>query len=142
MSERRLRLPLLFPLVLLSAAAATRAEDRYEWLARCASGTSHVEQRSCLEEKVKESLAGLDSAQKELMVKLRRADQKSRQKHAAIAAAQADAQGYVAYATKHCEAFASLAYGGNSQQDRRLACHIEMNLIRAAQVGKEATSLP
>ena len=89
-----------------------------------------------------ESLASLDMAEKELMAKLQNADQEPNLKQRAIVATKADAQAFVAYAAKHCEAFASLAFGGNSQHDRRLACHVELNEVRTQQVNKIAKSVP
>ena len=75
------------------------------------------------------------------MIKLRNADEETFEKQRAIAAAKTDAQGFVTYVGKHCEAFAALAYGGNSQQDRRLACHIELNTMRTEQVTKVAAAI-
>ena len=99
-------------------------------------------QRECFEAKMKASLAILGDAQRGLMKKLQAADQGKGEKERAAAAAQADAQAYVDYSGKHCESFAATAFGGNSQQDRRLACHIELNAIRAQQVAMVASSLP
>jgi uncharacterized protein YecT (DUF1311 family) len=118
-----------------------QAQDRFAALENCAAGSSHVDQRECLERKVKESLSALGSAQKNLMTKLRNVDRGTSDKQRAMAAAKNDAQGFVTYASKHCEAFAALAYGGNSQHDRRLACHVELNAIRAEQLTKVAAAI-
>jgi len=91
---------------------------------------------------MKKSLVALGLAQKELIIKLRKIDEDANDKQRAIVCAQTDAQEYTIYAGKHCESFASLAYGGNSQGDRRLACHAELNSIRAQQVRKVSASIP
>jgi len=128
-------------LLLACVVAPVHAEDRFSALSLCAENASHAEQRECLEQMMKVSVASLGAAQKGLMNKLRGVDQEAAEKQRAISAAQADAAAFVAYAGKHCEAFASLAYGGNSQQDRRLACQIELNSAREQQVNKIAASL-
>jgi uncharacterized protein YecT (DUF1311 family) len=129
-------------LALILSTPLSHAGDRFELLAQCAANSSHVEQRECLERKMKESLVALGGAQKELMIKLRSVDVDAADKQRAIVRAQTDAQEYITYAGKHCESFASLTYGGNSQQDRRLACHAELNSIRAQQVSKVSASIP
>jgi len=85
---------------------------------------------------MKDSLAVLESAEKSLTSKLRDVDQEPQEKQRAVAAVQSDAQAFISYAEKHCESFAALAYSGNSQGDRRLACHIELNLVRSRQLSK------
>jgi uncharacterized protein YecT (DUF1311 family) len=133
---------LLFSAYLVGAVLPAAAQDRFELLSSCAAAASHVEQRECLERKMKISLAALQAAEKSLSSKLRDIDQEPVQKLHAVAAAQTDARAFTNYAEKHCEAFAALAYGGNSQGDRRLACHIELNMVRTRQLNKvtEATS--
>jgi uncharacterized protein YecT (DUF1311 family) len=121
--------------------APVSAEDRLTVLSICSRDGSHVQQRLCLESKMKESLSELNRAQRDLMSKLNGIEEDKGLKQQAISAAQADAQSYIGYSGKHCESFASLAFGGNSQHDRRLACHIELNLIRARQVDAVASSL-
>ena len=128
-------------LVLGLCIPLAHAQDRFANLAECAAGSSHANQRECLERKMKESLSSLGEAQKELMLKLRNLNEEAAERQRAIAAAKTDAQGFVTYASKHCEAFAALAYGGNSQQDRRLACHTELNAIRAQQIVKVAAAI-
>jgi len=142
MPHLRLLLPVISAAVLGLPSEPARAEDRFAILRACADDGSHVQQRECLESKMKESLAVLGEAQRGLMKKLQATDQEKGEKERAIAAAQADAQAYVGYSGKHCESFATMAFGGNSQQDRRLACHIELNAIRAQQVTMVASSLP
>jgi hypothetical protein len=134
-------LPPFTCLVLGLCIPLAHAQDRFATLAECATGSSHADQRVCLECKMKESLSALGEAQKKLMVTLRNVSEEAAEKQRAVAAAETDAQGFVTYASKHCEAFAALAYGGNSQQDRRLACHIELNTIRAGQVVKVAAAI-
>ena len=131
---------LLMALLLWSELAY--AQDRFAFLSACSANASHVEQRECLEAKMKRSLAELGEAQRGLMERLRAIDENAEDKNRAIAAAQADAAAFVSYASKHCESFAALAFGSNSQQDRRLACHIELNNLRAQQVTKVALSVP
>ena len=121
---------------LLGTTLAATAQDRFELLSACNAGGSHAEQRKCLELKASESLVTLNSAEKSLIQKLRKVDQEPGVKQRAVAAAQEDAQAFVTYARKHCEAFASLAYGGNAQGDRRLACKIELNNARTRLLSK------
>ena len=142
MPSIRIRLAALFTVALGILSQPANAEDRLAILRACAVNASHVEQRDCLEAKTKDSLAVLGEEQRRLMKKLRAADRDKNEKKLAIAAAQDDAQAYVAYSRKHCESFAAMAFGGNSQQDRRLACHIELNAIRTQQVAMVASSLP
>ena len=134
-------LPPFAGLVLGLCIPLSHAQDRFATLAECAAGSSHADQRECLERKMKESLSSLCEAQRKLMSKLRNVNEEAAQKQRAIVAAKTDAQGFVTYAGKHCEAFAALAYGSNSQQDRRLACHTELNAIRAEQVVKVAAAI-
>ena len=136
-----LSLPPFACLVLGICTPPAYAQDRFATLAECATGSSHADQRVCLERKMKESLSALGEAQKKLMLELRNVSEEAAKKQRAVSAAKTDAQGFVTYASRHCEAFAALAYGGNSQQDRRLACHIELNVIRAEQVSKVAAAI-
>lgn len=91
---------------------------------------------------MKDSLAALDQAQRVLMSKLKGIEEDKELKQRAINAAHADARAYIGYSKMHCESFASLAFGGNSQHDRRIACHVELNLIRTRQLDAVASSLP
>ena len=142
MARIRTRFAVIFVAPLGLSSKPASAEDRFATLRTCADNASHVEQRECLEAKMKESLAALGEAQRGLMKKLQALDQGKNEKNQAVAAAHADAQAYVGYSHNHCESFATLAFGGNSQQDRRLACHIELNAVRAQQLATVASSLP
>jgi uncharacterized protein YecT (DUF1311 family) len=128
--------------VVFGSASAAHAEDRFGLLSSCASGRSHVEQRSCLQQKLVESRASLERTQQELIAHLRGVDQEPQAKQAALAASRSDAKAFVNYSQAHCNAFAALAYGGNSQQDRRLACQAELNSVRAQQLAGIITRAP
>ena len=132
----RYALPIAVCTVLLSSVSTVNAEDRFDALASCADGRSHVEQRACLQQKQIESQASLERAHEEFIKYLRSVDQEARPKQTALAAARSDAEAFANYSKAHCNAFASLAYGGNSRQDRRLACQAELNSVRAQQLAR------
>jgi hypothetical protein len=123
------------------SALPCKAQDRFEVLVTCSNFPSHVEQRNCLNEKVKESLAELEIARKSLMSAIAAWDQDQVYKDRARAMYQAEGAGFVEYAGKQCEAFAALAAGGNSQEDRRLACHYQLNRTYILQTNRIAASL-
>ncbi len=58
---------------------------------------------------------------------LNKIDESSEDRHRALRAAAADNRAFPVYRTRHCEAFAVLAFGGNAQNDQRVACAIELN---------------
>jgi len=129
-------------MAVLGSARAAHAEDRFQLLSSCASDRSHVEQRACLQQKLVESRAALERAQQELIAHLRGAAQEPQAKQPALAASRSDAKAFVNYSQAHCSAFSSLAYGGNSQQDRLLACQTELNSVRAQQLARIITLAP
>lgn len=118
----------------LSSAKTASGQDRFDVLDQCAERASHSEQRECLSGREVQSRVALGEAERRLLEKLQSADQDAALKQIAVRAAQADAKAFVPYASKHCESFAALAFGGNSQADRRMACHIELNYLRAQQI--------
>jgi len=128
--------------VVFGSASAAHAEDRFQLLSSCASDRSHVEQRACLQQKLVESRTALERTQQELNAHLRGVDQEPQAKQRALAASRSDAKAFVNYSQAHCIAFSALAYGGNSQQDRLLACQTELNSVRAQQLARIITLAP
>lgn len=120
---------------------SAHCQDRLGILSQCAKVASHVEQRECLRRAAAASDEVLANAERRLSAKLGSADQDALPKRTAITAAQADAKEFIRYASKHCESFAALAFGGNSQSDRRLACRAELNHSRAQQLAAMAEAV-
>lgn len=143
MLRRSFKFPQSCAAIALAATfGSAQGQDRFSILDQCAKDASHADQYECLVQRMKESLGSIAEAQGQLMTKLRSSDEDQTFKDAAIAAAQEDGQEFVAYVGKHCESFSMLAYGGNSQKDRRIACHVELSLVRARQIRRIAESLP
>lgn len=128
--------PIAVYAVVFGSASAAHAEDRFNLLSSCANGRPHIEQRACLQQKFIESRAALERAQQDFIEYLRTVDQEAQPKQVALAASRSDAKAFANYSQAHCSAFAALAYGGNSQQDRRLACQAELNSVRAQQLAR------
>ena len=118
------------------------ARDRFDVLRTCAKESSHVGQRECLEAEWKKSSAAASATERDFLARLTKADQVPQDKARALAAAADESAAYSQFAEKHCESFALLAFGGNSQGDRRLACRIELNWQRAVQLKSIVASTP
>ena len=140
MAYRRRHLSSALSVLALFLSPPTSAQDRFEVLRACAKGSAHVGQRECLATESEKSKSAVSAAERELAARITKTDERAQDKARALAAAVDEAAAFGQYADKHCDSFASLSFGGNSQDDRRLACHIELNLLRALQLKKIAAS--
>ncbi len=111
---------------LAQEAAAVRAA--------CGADRSHVEMRACLEAKADASSRELRSAQNEMRKLLAAADQEPTHIKRSISEFNSSVKQFSRFRTQQCEFIASLAAGGNGQDDLRLSCLYELNGQRIAQI--------
>ena len=115
-------------------ATPSLAQDAAAAREECSAGGSHVEMRSCLLAKEDASASELRNAKEQMRKALRAWDQEPVYRKRSASEFDASVKQFGRYRQQQCELVASLAAGGNSQQDLRLSCLYEMNTKRTQQV--------
>jgi uncharacterized protein YecT (DUF1311 family) len=108
---------------------------------KCFRLDSHAEARTCLEASEKESAVLLGRAEVAFRSALTQWDEVPQIRDQALAAFDDSIVAFRHYRKTQCEVQASLAAGGNSANDRRLLCLIELNMERTSQLEIAENSL-
>lgn len=124
---------LVTALMSIPASAQEAAVARQE----CSSARSHVEMRACIRAKMEESARELRKAEDEMRKALRAWREEPRFIQSSAAKFEDSIKEFHRYRQAQCELSASLAAGGNSQDDLRLSCISEVNSKRVAQIKQD-----
>lgn len=124
------RLFLAAAFISISASAQEGASARAE----CSAAGSHVETRACLQAKADASARELVSTQDEMFKSLAASDQEPTYIKRSISEFKLSVKQFSRYHAQQCEFIASLAAGGNGQNDLRLSCIYELNRQRISQI--------
>jgi uncharacterized protein YecT (DUF1311 family) len=117
----------------LLGGSLTASAQRSGWAEEsCARAASHVELRRCLELWEVASRNSLTVEEKHSRAYLSKADQTPDEISRALAAFDAASMAFRDYRKKECDYLASLAFGGNGAEDRRLLCKIELDRRRTS----------
>jgi uncharacterized protein YecT (DUF1311 family) len=124
-------------LVTLALSGTANAQRSESAAAECFKRGSHPEQRECLLERERKADAGRAAAEQTLLDTIRASgEDPSTVQRVTDLLAKAFTE-YQAYRAIHCDAVASLALGGNGESDRRMLCHIELDIRRATELKAE-----
>jgi uncharacterized protein YecT (DUF1311 family) len=124
---------LIFFTILL--APTVEAQDALEARQECFAGNkSHPEARACLQSKAELSRIELHHAEEEMLKTLSTWNEDSDYKKRSIAYFDSSIKEFIGFRAQHCKFIASLAAGGNSAEDIRLSCFVELNQIRVNEI--------
>jgi len=129
--------PLTLLVLLLVAAMPLSAQRSAESERICYALDSHDSQRECLSSRAAQSETRLEAEEAFARSALLHADEDEADRARAVQALDKSAGEYRRYRKEQCEFVASLAFGGNAQEDRRLLCEIELNESRIRQLQAE-----
>lgn len=124
---------LITALISFPASAQEAAAVRQE----CSSGRSHVEMRYCIRAKMEESTRELRRAEDEMRKSLKAWREEPGFVQSSAAKFEDSIKEFHSYRQAQCELSASLAAGGNSQDDFRLSCIYELNSKRVIQINQD-----
>jgi len=120
-------------LVVMFASASTSAQEaaaRQE----CSSGRAHSEMRACLQARAEASTRELRKVEAEMRIALKAWREEAAFAKRSASEFEASVKQFSRYQHQQCELVASLAAGGNGQDDLRLSCIYELNVKRMVQI--------
>jgi uncharacterized protein YecT (DUF1311 family) len=126
------------------AACAQNVPDEDAVSEQCSNEGSQADMHDCLVRKAAQSTAELGKAEKALRQALAKWDEDPPYVSEATAKLDAATKEFERYRKAQCDFSASLAGGGagNSRDNARLACVVELNLRRVVQLKSVTSRLP
>lgn len=141
---RNFFLSLLMAFLTAGSADAAEVEDQAAIRASCSASGSQADMHACLQERARRSAEELRRVERQARQALEKWDEDLKYLTLARMRFNASAAEFQRYRKTHCGFMASLAGGaaGNSSELMRLACLIELDDRRAAQLESASAALP
>lgn len=134
----------VLPLYFLAAFFGSFPASAQEGVAartECSGKSSHVEMRACLQEQADASARELRKVEDKMHKSLGAWDQESEYIKRSTSEFDSSVKQFNRFRTQQCEFIASLAAGGNGQDDLRLSCIYELNEKRIIEIQQAIKAL-
>lgn len=127
----------VFPLFFLAAVFVSlpaSAQEDNAARSECSGKESHVEMRACLQAQADASARELRKVEDKMRKSLEEWDQEPEYIKRSTSEFNSSVKQFSRFRTEQCEFIASLAAGGNGQDDLRLSCIYELNEKRIFEI--------